>query len=150
MLTFNPALILPGETLELPRPVTALKILDGWDAGRFKVPGRPGEVTRGRSAGGATVSIRGQFGRHEGVVRATEAAMLETLKRLRAALQSLGPEEPFGLAVFRDGAAVRGFAGCTVAKSEYDLSEASLFGYSLVIRADDPVLRDGPLLSGGA
>ena len=146
MLTFDPALILPGGTFALPRPVTSLKILDGWDAARFKVPARPGEVTRGRSPGGVTVSVRGQVGRHGGTVRAGEAAMFQTLENLRAALHALSPEESFGLALFRDGPAVRGFAGCTAAKVECDLSEASLYGYALVIRADDPVLRDGPLL----
>lgn len=146
MLTFSPALVLPGGTFNLPRPVTSLKILDGWDASRFKIPTRPGEVTRGRSPGGVTVSIRGQVGRHEDVVRAGEAAMFQTLEAMRAALHGLNPEEAFGLALFRDGPAVRGFSGCTAAKVECDLSEASLYGYALVLRADDPVLRDGPLL----
>ena len=77
---------------------------------------------------------------------AGEAAMFETLELMRTALHALEPEESFGFVLFRDGASVRGFAGCTMAKVEYDLSEAALFGYSLVVNVDEVDLRDGPLV----
>lgn len=145
MWTFAPAVVLPGQTIELPRPVTTLKVLDAWEAARFRVPGRPGEVARGSAPGGATLSVRGRVGTQDGTLAADEPAMLDALHRLRAALHALGPDETFGLAVYRDGSALRGFAGCTPLKVELDLSDPALFGYALTARAGEVALTDGPL-----
>ena len=146
MWTFAPTVILPSGPLELPRPVTTLKVLDGWDASRFRVPGRAGETARGSTPGGVTVSVRGRLGSHEGGVTAGEPAMLATLERLRLALHDLGPDETFGLAIYRDGPAVRGLAKCTPLKLEFDLSEPALFAYALTLRAGEPAIRSGPLV----
>ena len=146
MWTFRPTVLLPTQTFELPRPVTTLKVVDSWEAARFKVPARPGEVTRGQSPGGVTIAVRGQIGTHAGVVQSGEPAMFEVIDALRTALHGLGPDESFGLAVFRDGAAVRGFAECSVLKVEYDLSDAVLFGYSMTVRAGQVGITDGPLV----
>ena len=145
MWTFAPAVVLPQETIELPRPVTTLKLLDSWDAARFRIPGRAGEVTRGSAPGGVTIAIRGRIGSQAGTLAADESAMLDVLHRIREALHDLGPDDSFGLAIYRDGESLRGFTDCTPLKVEADLSDAALFGYSLVVRAGSVQLVTGSL-----
>ena len=147
MWTFAPALVLPAETIPLPRPVTTLKLLDTWEAARFRVPGRAGELARGSVAGGVTVSVRGRVGTHAGQPAVAEPQMLEVLHRVREALHAVGPDETFGLAIYESAGVLRGFTDCTPLKVEADLSDPALFGYALTLRAGSVALTEGSLVS---
>lgn len=140
MWQFSPTLETSAERFVLPRPVTALRISDRWRMDQFEVPLRDGDRVHGRSRRGVDVSIRGRLGRHDGALTASELAMFDVLEQMREACHA-DPEAKFGLAIFDDGTLKRGFSGCVVTRLEYDLSDASLFGYSLVVHASDPVLK---------
>ena len=149
MWTFAPTLALPSGPMELPRPIVQLRVQDQHDAARFKVPLRHGSLTHGRSQGGVDIAIRGQLARRGSQLDLSEPDMLASLEAVRVALRTTHPEERFGLGLFRseiDPQLLRGFRGCTVAKFEYDLSDHSLYGYSLMVRADEPDLVVGTLL----
>lgn len=147
MWKFEPAFQWSGATFVLPRPITACKIVDRWSAARFDVPLRDGDVVHGRSRRGVDISIRGQLGSHDGELAVGEMPMFDLLEAMREALHVSDPEQEYGLTLFTDGTTRRGFRRCTVTRLEYDLSDAALFGYSLVVHASEPRLVEGASLA---
>jgi len=146
-LTFKPAVYANGSLFELPRPVTRLRLQNAWDSEAFKVPLLAGDFRVGASQDGIDILLEGQLGSQDGVVLATEADMLAAIEELRAAISPPGPDPHYEFFLFHDSAAgiYRKFAECTTARFESDLSDQSLFTYSLVVHAGDPVLREtGP------
>lgn len=147
MWTFAPTLSTPDVTFKLPRPVTACRITDRWDTARFEVPLRDGDVTHGRSRRGVAIALRGQLGEQEGQLATGELAMFDLLEQMRETLHTGDPDQALTLTLFSDGSLRRGFRDCSLLKLEYDLSDAALFAYSLLIHASDPVLREGVTLA---
>ena len=147
--TFAPTLLLDSGPVPLPRPIVQLRVQDGFDAARFKVPQRDGSLWAGRSRDGVDISIRGQFARHNGALALSEPEMLDAIETVRTALQPAAPEATYRLALFAsDDSPVqyRGFVRCTTVKFEYDLSDHTLYGYTLMVHASDPRLHVGDLI----
>lgn len=141
---FHPAISLAGERYELPRPVTKLIIEDAWDFQRFKVPLKAGDQLAGHSRNGVEITLAGQFGTHAGELTASEAAMFAVLEELRTALHVGDESQKFSFYLYYDEATetYRRFQGCTTVRFTYNLSDVHLFGYSLVVHAEDPVLYE--------
>ena len=149
MWTFAPTLALPSGHLALPRPIVQLRVQDHHDQRAFKVPLQDGSRLHGRSRGGVDIAIRGQFAKLADQQALSEAAMLDAIDAVRTALHLDGPEQTYGLGLFRSDAEpteLRGFRDCTTTKFEYDLSDHALYGYSLLVHASDPNLAIGSLL----
>ena len=156
MWTFAPALVFSDSRIvSLPRPIVQLRATDAFDSTSLTVPFRDGSVRRGRSRGGVNIAIRGQLARTGDTLALSEPEMHAAIESVRAALRIGNPEETFGLALYRylpgetsvdDARVLRGFMGCTSVKFEYDLSDRALYGYSLIVHASEPSLRDGPLI----
>ncbi|QDT36100.1 hypothetical protein [Stratiformator vulcanicus] len=141
-LTFQPAVYSDGSLLVLPRPVTRLRLQNAWDAEQFKVPLSAGDVRGSASANGIDILVEGQFSSAAGSILATEAEMLAAVESLRAALSPSGFDARYEFFLYHDTGSdtYRKFSGCTTARFESDLSEASLFTYSLVVHAENPTL----------
>lgn len=146
MWAFSPALESTSTRFVLPRPVTTCKIVDRWETARFSVPLRDGDVLHGRSRTGVDISIRGRLGQLDGDLVVGEPAMFDVLESMREAVHDDDPDARFGLALFVDGSVQRGFKECRVLKLEYDLSDAAIFAYSLIVHASDPRLYEASSL----
>jgi len=143
MWTFRPAVWKAGVLTELPRPVTSLRLQDSWDYEKFKTPIADGDHLAGHSKNGVDLQIEGQFGTVAGDAALDEAAMFQAISDLRAALNVSGDEEPYSFVLYHDASAglYRLLRDCTTVRLESDLSDQTLFTYSLVIHASDPVLQ---------
>ncbi|ADG69373.1 hypothetical protein Plim_3560 [Planctopirus limnophila DSM 3776] len=142
-LQFHPAIARSTAWFSLPRPIVSLRVQDVWDSERFKSPLIDGQRTVGHSQGGSTIVIQGQVAAQAGEVRFTEAEMLATLLSLREALH-VGESQPkFDFVLFFDPVTHERqyFQECSTTRLEWDLSEASLYTYSLTIQADDPQIH---------
>ncbi|MDA0833443.1 MAG: hypothetical protein O2955_04770 [Planctomycetota bacterium] len=139
---FQPAVSLAGERYELPRPVTKLVIEDVWDVQRFKVPLKAGDQLAGHSQNGVEITLTGQFGTRAGELTASEEEMFAALEELRTALHVGDELQKYSLYIYYDELTetYRRFQHCSTIRFAYDLSDVHLFGYSLVIHAEDPVL----------
>ena len=146
-LVLRPGIWREGSYFELPRPIPVLRIEDQWDYQRLKVPLKAGDVLAGQSPDGADIVIQGQFGTWNGLVTATETAMFAAVEALRQAVRMGPDDERYELFVYYDPdtATYRKFRQCTTARFECDLSNVHLFGYELVVHAEDPELSsEGP------
>lgn len=139
---FQPAISLDGERFELPRPVTKLVIDDEWDFQRFKVPLKAGDQLAGFSRQGVEIVLAGQLGTQAGELTASEEEMFAVLEELRSALHVGDESQKYSFYLYYDESTetFRRFQNCSTVRFTYDLSDVHLFGYSLVIHADDPVL----------
>ncbi len=146
-LVFRPGIWREGSYFELPRPIPVLRIEDQWDYQRLKVPLRPGDVLAGQSPDGVDIVIQGQFGSWNGSVTASEAEMFAAVESLRQAVRMGPDDERYELFVYYDPetATYRKFRQCTTVRFECDLSNVHLFGYELVVHAEEPGLSsEGP------
>lgn len=146
MWKFDPAIESSSETFLLPRPITVCKIVDRWSASRFRVPLRDGDVVHGRSRSGVDISIRGRLGEHDGGLAVGEMPMFDLLEQMRESLHVTDSEEQLGLVLFSQGTTRRGFQRCSITRLDYDLSDAALFGYSLLVHASEPKLIESESL----
>lgn len=139
MFTFKPAIWRNSTLYELPRPIVSVRLLDSFDFEQFKVPLAAGDTIEGRSQNGVDVSIEGQIGTQAGDLKAGEASMFAAIETLRANLAAASPEETYELFLYHDAgtATYRSLRGCTTVRFEYDLSDARLFTYAVVIHAED-------------
>ncbi|WP_437206443.1 hypothetical protein [Planctomicrobium sp. SH664] len=146
MLEFQPAIVRDAHILELPRPILTCRLRDSWDFQKFKIPRVDGDLISGVSLDGVEITLEGQIGSHEGELKLTEEAMLESLVELRGALQG-GADSLYTLALYHapEGEDVRHFRKCSTMRLEVDLSNQRIYSYAVVIHAADPVLYDGPL-----
>jgi hypothetical protein len=142
MWTFMPAIWKDDVLTELPRPVTGLRLLDSWDFEKFKTPLADGDHLAGHSRNGVDVQIEGQVGTLEGDIQADEAAMLQAIADLRSTLDVDGASGRYSLVLYHDPATglYRLLQKCSTVRFESDLSNKSLFTYSVVVHASDPVL----------
>jgi hypothetical protein len=139
-LVFRPGVWRAGVMFELPRPIPVLRIEDRWDYTRLKVPLRAGDELAGVSADGVDIVIQGQFGSRLGAVTADESAMFAALEGLREAVRGGPDDPPYELFLYYDpeGAVYRKFRSCRTVRFECDLSNVHLFGYELVVHAEEP------------
>ena len=139
---FKPAVYKSSVLYELPRPVPVLRVRDGWDASRFKVPLADGDALVGHSRQGVDITLEGQIGSQSGALKLSEGDMLEGLEALRSALDVSSASEKFEFFLYHDAASgtYRKFKSCSAVQFEMDLSNQSLFTYSLVVHAENPVL----------
>lgn len=142
MWVFKPAIWKSGVLTELPRPVTGLRLLDSWDYERFKTPLADGDHAAGHSRNGVDVQIEGQVGSFASSVPTDEADMLQVLADLRLVLDVDGAAERYSLVLYHDATAglYRLLRKCSTVRFESDLSDKTLFTYSLLVHASDPVL----------
>ncbi|MEX1230454.1 MAG: hypothetical protein WEB58_09445 [Planctomycetaceae bacterium] len=140
---FQPAISFDGERYDLPRPVTKLLIDDAWDFQRFKIPLKAGDQLAGHSRNGVEITLAGQLGTQAGELTASEEEMFAALEELRAALHVADESQKYSFYLYYDelSETYRRFQSCTTVRFTYDLSDVHLFGYSLVIHAEDPVLH---------
>ncbi len=140
MWAFAPAVIRGDASFEFPRPILACRLHDSWDYLKLKVPRQEGDQITGMSRDGVDISIEGQFGSMGGSITLSEEEMLEAVDQLRQALHVEGDDD-FELALFQDANGnVRSFRQCVTTRLDVDFSNPSLFTYSAVIHAADPVL----------
>ncbi|MFV0445869.1 MAG: hypothetical protein ACK5Q5_20010 [Planctomycetaceae bacterium] len=146
MLNFKPALWRSGELFELPRPVTSVRVQDSWDFAKFKVPLAAGDATTGHSRNGVDIAIEGRCGTHAGELTIDETGMFGALELLRSRLHVPSGEIGFELFLYHDPTAshYRSFRRCSTVRFDYDLSDAHLYSYSLVIHASDATLYSSP------
>ncbi len=133
-MMLRPAVRTAGPWYELPGPITGCRIQESWDAERFKVPLRAGDQVAGLSRNGIDVTLRGAVGKRGEAAAFTEQAMWDTLLELREKLDVAG-ETKFELRLLADGDRADLLTGCTTTRFEYDLSNPSLFSYSVQIHA---------------
>ena len=140
--TFKPAVLKNAELYELPRPVVSVRIQDGWDYERFKVPLLDGDFAVGHSRQGIDIAIEGRIGTQAGGLRTSEAAMFAEIEKLRSMLNVGSSAEKYSFFLYHDAGSgtYRRFGSCSTVRFESDLSDAHLFAYSAVIHADDPVI----------
>jgi len=141
--TFRPAIQRGGDLYELPRPVTVLRILEGWDFEQLKVPLADGDFLAGHSRQGVTISLSGQFGAREGVLSATEEQMFEEWAELREQLDVTQNADKYEFFLYHDAGSgtYRSFRQCSTVRFECDMSSKHLFEYSLIVHAEDPALH---------
>jgi len=141
-MVFRPGIWRDGTYVELPRPIPVLRIEDQWDYQKLKVPLRAGDVYAGQSPDGVDVVIQGQFGTWNGTVTSTEAAMIQAVEALRNVVRMGAEDERYEFFVYYDpdSGVYRKFRACTTVRMECDLSNVHLFGYELVIHAEEPEL----------
>ena len=142
MWVFHPAIWKGSVLTALPRPVTSLRIADSWDFEKFKTPLADGDQVTGHSRNGVDVQVEGQFGARAGIVTIDEAAMLQAVVDLRTLLDVNGAPDRFGLVLYHNPSTgqSRLFEKCTAVRFESDLSDPSLFTYSLLVHASSPDL----------
>lgn len=142
-LRFNPGLLVDGEFFELPQPVTQLRVQDHWDFSRFGVILSEGNYTTGLTRRGVDLAVAGQVGRANDLLLLSEAEMFAAIEQLRTVIDSQR-EARFPFFLYRDATteSCRYFRDCSVARFQYDLSQPELYGYTLTIHADDPVLYE--------
>ena len=143
MFHFRPSIVRSGSSYELPRPVTSLRIQDGFDFARWKVPLVAGDLLIGHTASGVDIAIEGQIASQAGQLQLTEDQMFQTLEGLRAAVQSATPDDRYRLFLYLDPATAtyRSFRDCATVRFEYDLSQKHLFTYTLVVHASRPAIE---------
>lgn len=142
MMTFKPGVVRGGVVYWLPRPVTRVRIQEGFDSQTFKVPLRDGEMVTGQSRNGVDLLIEGQIGSQGETLLLSEQEMLEELEALRAACHPSGPEDLCEVVLYQDDVSgeCRQYRDCSLVRLETDLSNPWLFTYSMVLRAHDPVM----------
>jgi hypothetical protein len=142
MWTFQPAVWKGGVLTSLPRPVTALRLSDSWDFERYKTPLADGDVVTGHSRNGVDVLLEGQIGSVSGMLILDEPAMMQAVIDLRGLLDVDNAAGRFGLVLYHN--AITGqsrlFEKCTTTRFESDLSDPTLFTYSLLAHASSPDL----------
>jgi hypothetical protein len=139
-LVFRPGIARGTTYYELPRPIPSLRIEDGWDFQRLKVPLAAGDTLAGQTADGVDIVIQGQLGSVAGAVTAGEAEMFAALEELRRQVRVTLNEPNYEFFVYHDPSTntYRKFKRCSTVKFECDLSNVHLFGYTLVVHAGDP------------
>ncbi|QDT67070.1 hypothetical protein [Calycomorphotria hydatis] len=142
MSFFKPSIYIDSGLFELPRPITRLRLQSAWDYEQFKVPLLDGETIAGASQNGLDIVIEGQVGSHGGDLKTSELDMLATLNSLQNKLNSAAPDDKYEFVLYHDDSTstYRKYKNCTTVRIESNLSDQSLFTYSLVIRASDPEL----------
>lgn len=139
---FQPGLYRQSTLFFLPRPVTVLRVQEGWDFQQFKVPLKAGDVHVGHSRQGIDILIEGQCGSQDGALKLTEEEMFVSLEALRSALDVTSDDDKFEFFPYYDSgsATYRKYKACSAVRLEYDLSSPHLFTYSATIHADDPTI----------
>ncbi|MEW4490974.1 hypothetical protein AB1L42_23035 [Thalassoglobus sp. JC818] len=147
MFTFFPAVYRSGTLTELPRPVVTFRISDSWDYQKLKVPLQDGEHVQGHSRDGTNIIIEGQIGMHSGQPRLSESDMLTSLDETRNVLDVNAETGLFRFVLFRDQSSgtYRYFEDCSTTRFEFDLSNHSLYAYSISIYAANPRLHENLL-----
>jgi len=143
-LVFRPAILKAGTFYPLPQPITKVQIQESWDFERYKVLLEDGDGTVGRSRNGVDVTFQGEVARAGDQLLLSEVEMLAALEELRSVFHADG-DAPFSVYLYRDEAdeTSRYFQQCSVSRFVYDLTRPELYVYSLVLHADDPVMRVG-------
>ncbi|TWT35052.1 hypothetical protein KOR42_52680 [Thalassoglobus neptunius] len=147
MFTFYPAVHRSGTLTELPRPVVNFRVLDSWDYQKLKVPLQDGEHVQGHSRDGTMINIEGQIGMHSGQPRLSESDMLASLDETRNVLDVNAESGSFRFILFRNqsNGTYRYFEECCATRFEFDLSNHSLYTYSVSIYAANPLLHESLL-----
>ncbi|VAX40666.1 hypothetical protein MNBD_PLANCTO02-2909 [hydrothermal vent metagenome] len=140
--TFKPTIDNGVLLQELPRPILRLSVQDAWDFEQFKVPMKDGDTLVGHSQKGIEISIDGQVGTQAGTPTLTEEAMFTALESLRAVADVADSNSKYDFFLYYDVATstYRKFKSCSTVRFEYDISDNTLFTYSLVIHAEDPAI----------
>ncbi|MCG6154902.1 hypothetical protein [Rubinisphaera margarita] len=143
-LVFRPAILKAGTFHALPQPITKVQIQESWDFERYKVLLEDGDGTVGRSRNGVDITLHGEVARVGDQLLLSEVEMLAALEDLRAVFHADG-DASFSVYLYRDEGdeSSRYFQECSVTRFVYDLTRPELYVYSLVLHADDPVLRGG-------
>ncbi|HWL09532.1 MAG TPA: hypothetical protein VNQ76_14075 [Planctomicrobium sp.] len=137
---FSPAILRGLNVIEFPRPVISCRLHDSWDYLKLKVPRQDGDQVAGTSRDGVDISLEGEFGSVSGSLKLSEEAMLNAMEELRTALH-VENEEGYSLALFKSSSGDRRyFQNCLTTRFEVDFSNPSLFSYTVVIHASNPVL----------
>lgn len=139
---FQPGLYRQSTLFFLPRPVTVLRVQEGWDFQQFKVPLKAGDVHVGHSRQGIDILIEGQCGSQDGTLKLTEEEMFVALESLRTSLDVTSDDDKFEFFAYYDSGSgtYRKYKACSAVRLEYDLSSPHLFTYSATIHADDPTI----------
>ena len=144
---FQPGIYRNSNLYLLPRPVSTLRMTEGWDYQQFKVPLKDGDVHVGHSRDGINILIEGQFGSQNGALKLTEQEMFSALETLRSSLDVTSDSDKFEFFTYYDVDSVtyRKYKDCSAVRLEYDLSSPHLFTYSATLHADDPTIHStGP------
>ncbi len=144
---FKPAIYKNAALYELPRPVTSLRLRDGWDFERFKVPLASGESLVGHSRQGVAITLAGAIAFQAGTLKTSEEQMFEELEDLRDAFSVTSSDEKYEFFLYHDATSgvYRKLQNCTTVKFEFDLSDENQLVYSAEIFADDPdILTSAP------
>lgn len=139
---FQPGVYRNSTFYVLPRPVSTLRMTEGWDYQQFKVPLKNGDTHVGHSRDGINILIEGQFGSQNGSLKLTEQEMFSDLETLRTSLDVTSDTDKFEFFTYHDAASVtyRKYKECSAIRLEYDLSSPHLFTYSVTLHADDPTI----------
>jgi len=139
---FQPGLYKSSSLYFLPRPITALRVTEGWDFQQFKIPLKAGDVHVGHSRDGITILVEGQLGSQDGDLKLSEAEMFSALETLRESLEVTSDADKFEFFLYYDASSstYRKHKNCSVVRFEYDLSNPHLFSYSATLHADDPTI----------
>ena len=141
---FRPSIRRNGTLYELPRPIVSVRINDTWDIERYKIPLLQGDTFVGHSRSGVDIALEGQIGSQAGQITLDEPTMFAALEQLRTALNVADETDRFELVLYQDDDSdFRSFRECSSLRFEYDLSNARLFTYSVVIHASDPSIHAG-------
>lgn len=145
-MKWKPA-IYKGSTLyELPRPVPALTIKDGWDMREAKVPLSDRTFVNGVSKNGVTIVVGGliAINGETGVQLCAETDRLAAYVEMRSALDVSDDTERFEFFVCHDAGTsyYKKFKSCVCKELTVDLGDESRtdWPYTLTILAEDPVL----------
>jgi len=139
---FQPGVYRNSSLYRLPRPVSTLRVTEGWDFQQFKVPLKAGDVHVGHSKDGLNILIEGQFGSQDGSLKLNEEEMFAALESLRTALDVTSDADKFEFFTYYDASSTtyRKYKACSAIRLEYDLSSPHLFTYSASLHADDPTI----------
>ena len=139
---FKPALYKNAVLYPLPRPVLSVRFQDAWDAEQFKVPLKDGDFMTGHSQQGVEILVEGQVGTQSGDWDSSEEDRLPLLEDLQDKLDVNSDGEKYTFFLLHDAVTptYRKFKSCSTVRFDYDLSDKSLYKYSIAIHADDPLL----------
>lgn len=144
--TFKPALYNGITLYELPRPITSIHIQDTWGFQQFKVPLGDGDTLVGHSRQGVEIALEGQIGTQAGALKISEADMFQEIEMLRSRLDVTSGGDEYEFFLYHDAPSdtYRKFRSCTTIRFDYDLSNKSLFTYSVLIHAENPTIYSTP------
>lgn len=143
---FNPVIYYDSFLFFIPQPLDQVRLRDSWDLATRKVPLVEGDSIVSSSRRGTEIIFEGRCSSQNASILLSEEEMFIELRNLRLALQTPESSDTYTLFIYYDDVegVYQKFKSCSTRHYEFDISDPTLFSFSIVIYAADPDIYGTP------